>query len=179
MSGTTRWPGMETERFHLRPFTAGDAAAIHRVYSDPEVMRYVVGGPVADLAGTEAMLREYGEHQEAYGFSFWAVIERASGEVIGDAGLYLFEGRGPEVELGYTIGRAGWRQGYATEAGSAWLAAAFGQFGLDEVIAVADPRNPASVRVLEKIGKRPVGRRMAYGHEHLLYRQVVAYRDRG
>jgi RimJ/RimL family protein N-acetyltransferase len=118
---------METEHLHLRPFTTGDAAAIHRVYSDPEVMRYVAGGPVADLAGTDAMLREYGDHQEGHGFSFWAVIERAGGEVI----------------------------------------------------AVAEPRNPASIRVLEKIGMRPVGRRMVYGHEQLLYRQVVASRDRG
>ena len=48
-----------------------------------------------------------------------------------------------------------------------------------DVVAIADPRNPASVRVLEKIGMRPAGRRMAYGYEHLLYRQVVASRDRG
>jgi RimJ/RimL family protein N-acetyltransferase len=112
MSGTTRSPEMETERLHLRPFTADDVAAIHRVYSDSEVMQYVSGGPVADLAGTEAMLREYGD-QEAAGYSFWAVIERAGGEVLGDAGLDLLEGRGPEVELGYTIGRAWWGQGYA------------------------------------------------------------------
>jgi hypothetical protein len=46
------------------------------------------------------MLGEYIDHQRACGFSFWAVIERRSGELIGDAGLYSRDG---EVELGYTL----------------------------------------------------------------------------
>ena len=161
---------MKTERLELRPFTLGDAPTIHPVYSDPEVMEHVGNGPVEDLGATEAMLREYIAHQDANGFSFWAVIERDSGAVIGDAGLFLLDGRGPEVELGYTLARESWGRGYATEAARALLAAGFDDFGLDEVVAVADPANTASTRVLEKIGMRRVGMRQAYGRPHALYR---------
>lgn len=133
-------------------------------------MEHVGNGPVGDLEETEAMLRDYIAHQEAHGFSFWAVIERDSVELMGDAGLYLLDGRGPEIELGYTLGRSWWGRGYATEAARALLASAFDDFGLDEVVAVADVANPASTRVLAKAGMEREGTRQAYGRPHALYR---------
>ena len=77
-----------TERLLLRPFTAEDVDAILPVYGDPEVMRYVGEGSAADRPAAERMVREYIAHQERHGFSFWAVVERESGRVVGDAGLY-------------------------------------------------------------------------------------------
>jgi [ribosomal protein S5]-alanine N-acetyltransferase len=159
---------LETPRLHLRPFAAGDAAVVHPVYSDPEVMRYVATGPLPDLEMTSRLLRDYVTHQRAWGYSFWAVVEQASGTLIGDAGLY----RTPvgEVELGYTLGRPWWGRGYATEAAGAWLEAAFSQLGISEVVALAEPANAASLRVLEKLGMRRDGERMAFGRPHSVYR---------
>src|SRR4051794_8697329 len=159
---------LETPRLHLRPFAARDATVVHRVYSDPEVMRYVATGPLADLTMTSRLLRDYMPHQEAWGYSFWAVVERATGTVIGDAGLY----RTPigEVELGYTLGQAWWKGAYATEAAGAWLEAAFSQLGISEVVALAEPANAASLRVLEKLGMRRDGERLAFGRPHSVYR---------
>jgi ribosomal-protein-alanine N-acetyltransferase len=157
---------LTTPRLLLRPFTMDDAPAIHAIYSDPEVMRHVGNGPVTSLAATEKMLRDYIAHQDRRGFSFWAVVHRESGALIGDAGLYGSD----EVELGYTLGRAWWGRGYATEAARACLDAAFGAHGLDEVIALAEAANPASGRVLGKVGMTPSGTRIAYGREHLVYR---------
>ena len=54
---------LETPRLLLRPFAPGDAALVHAVYSDPEVMRYVATGPMADLAVTERLLEDYDAHQ--------------------------------------------------------------------------------------------------------------------
>ena len=159
-----------TERLHLRPFTLEDAAAIATVYGDPEVMRHVGEGTAADDRRTTKMLEEYIAHQERHGFSFWAVIGRASGQLIGDAGLYHGEDGGPEIELGYTLGRAWWGRGYATEAAAACRDLAFGRLALETVTAIADPANAASARVLEKIGMHLVGRRIAYGRAHLVYR---------
>jgi [ribosomal protein S5]-alanine N-acetyltransferase len=164
-------PGVErldTPRLQLRPFAAEDAAAAHRIYSDPQVMRYVATGPLPDLATTTRLLRDYMTHQRAWGYSFWAVVERASGAVIGDAGLY----RTPigEVELGYTLGMAWWGLGYATEAAGAWLDAAFSRLGIPEVVALAEPANSASLRVLEKLGMARDGERMAFGRPHAVYR---------
>src|SRR4051794_41591487 len=118
-------------------------------------MRYVATGPMTELSVTERLLEDYDAHQKRLGYSFWAVIERDSGALIGDAGLY----RTPagEVELGYTLGYAWWGRGYATEAARAWLEAAFGPLELEEVVALAEPANGASLRVLEKAGMRRGG----------------------
>lgn len=159
---------IETPRLLLRPFGPGDAVLVHRVYSDPDVMRYVATGPMADLAVTERLLADYEAHQKRLGYSFWAVIERSSGELIGDAGLY----RTPtgEVELGYTLGAEWWGRGYATEAASAWLQCAFSSLGIFEVVALAEPANVASLHVLEKLGMRRSGERIAFGRPHAVFR---------
>jgi ribosomal-protein-alanine N-acetyltransferase len=159
---------LATLSLDLRPFTDGDAEAMHRIYSDPLVMRYVATGPAVDRAATERLLRDYTVHQRAHGYSFWGVVERSSGALIGDAGLY----RTPagEVELGYTLAAPWWGRGYATEAAEAWLAAAFETLGIAEVIALAEPANVASLRVLEKVGMRRAGERSAFGRPHLVFR---------
>lgn len=137
-------------------------------------MRHVGGGTPADLDRTRAMLLDYSAHQRLHGFSVWAVLERETGALIADAGLHRTDGADGEVELGYTLGRAWWGRGYATEAAAACRDAAFGELGLDELIALVDPLNAPSVHVLDKIGMSPAGRRMAYGREHLLYRLRAA-----
>jgi ribosomal-protein-alanine N-acetyltransferase len=160
---------LRTARLELRAFTPADLPAAHRIYADPDVMRHVGHGPVAHEAAAAEMLGAYMDHQRAHGFSFWAVIERASGELIGDAGLFRHHGA-EEVELGYTLARAWWGRGYATEAARACLDAAFGPLGIEEVTALVEPANRPSRRVLEKLGMRPAGRREAYGREHLVFR---------
>lgn len=158
---------LRTERLQLRGFTPADLPAIARVYGDPEVMRDVGEGRPADEPTVVQMVRAAVDHQAAHGYSVWALAERESGEVIGDAGLYRM---GEEVELGYTLGRAWWGRGYATEAAGACLDAAFGPAGLTEVVALVVPDNISSRRVLAKLGMTPAGHRMAYGREHAVYR---------
>jgi RimJ/RimL family protein N-acetyltransferase len=159
---------LETPRLLLRPFGAGDAVLVHKIYSDPDVMRYVATGPMADIAITERLLADYTAHQVRHGYSFWAVIERESGTLIGDAGLY----RTPvgEVELGYTLGTAWWGLGYATEAAARWLTFAFTELEVDEVVALAEPANTGSLHVLEKLGMRRDGERIAFGRPHAVFR---------
>ena len=159
---------LETPRLLLRPFGPGDAALMHPIYSDPDVMRYVATGPMESIHVTERLLHDYDVHQSRHGYSFWAIVERASGTLIGDSGLY----RTPagEVELGYTLGAAWWGQGYATEAASHWLGAAFGDLEIFEVVALAEPANRPSLHVLEKLGMRRDGERLAFGRPHAVYR---------
>jgi RimJ/RimL family protein N-acetyltransferase len=159
---------LDTPRLLLRPFAASDVEAIHAVYSDPEVMRWVGTGPLASRGATERLLDSYSAHQGTLGFAFWAVLERATGELIGDAGLHR-TALG-ETELGYTLARRAWGRGYATEAAGAWVDAAFGELAIDEVIALAEPPNHASLHVLDKLGFRRDGTRLAFGREHVLFR---------
>ena len=81
---------------------------------------------------------------------------------MGEAGLQALEG-GPDVELTYTLARAVWGRGYATEAARAILVWGFAGLRLRRLVAVAYPGNTASVRVLEKLGMAPQGTRFCYG----------------
>jgi ribosomal-protein-alanine N-acetyltransferase len=158
-----------TARLRLRPFGGADHDAIHAIYADPEVMRYVGHGAHRTPAETQTALRAYGDILDGRGYSFVAVCERASGTLIGDAGLHPLGGSGPDVELGYTLARSAWGRGYATELGRALVRHAFGALGVARVVAQVEPANHASRRVLEKLGMREREVRTAYGRPHLFY----------
>lgn len=150
-------------RVQLRPFQDADVRAAHRVYGDAEVMRWVGEGRAATVEGSAAMIAEYRRHQLAHGFGFWAVVDRDSGTLIGDAGL---ERTRHGVELGYTLARDWWGRGLATEAARLCIDAAFGPLGLPALVALADEGNPASARVLSTLGFSPDGTVLAYGRPH-------------
>ena len=160
---------LTTPRLRLRPFTAADRERIHAVYADPEVMRFVGNGPHRTMAETVAALRVYGDVLERRGYSFVAVTERAGGALVGDGGLHPLAGRGPEVELGYTLARSAWGRGYATELGQALVEYAFTVLHVPRVVAQVEPANLASRNVLKKLGMTERGPRTAYGRPHLLY----------
>jgi Acetyltransferase (GNAT) domain len=102
-----------TERLLIRPLEPTDIEAMHAVFSDPEVMRYVPGG-ACDRERSRSRLQSLIEHQKDHGFSKWAVAEKDSGHLIGDCGLQYLDG-GPDIELGFHLARAHWGHGYATE----------------------------------------------------------------
>ena len=156
----------------LRPFTLHDVPQVHQVYSDPEVMRYVGRGAVADLAATTSMVRQYMAHQDAHGYGFWAVVDKASGMVIGDAGLaQTIHG---EVEMGYTLGRAWWGAGRGTQAAGLCVRAAFDELEITALRALVEAPNRGSRHVLEKLGFVQDGVTMAFDREHLVYRLLRA-----
>jgi [ribosomal protein S5]-alanine N-acetyltransferase len=156
-----------TERLELRAFEPDNLEALHAIYGDPEVTRFMPAYPT--LEHTRRALDIHVREARAGNPAFWALIERESGDLIGDAGIGLIEGIGPEFELGYTLGPRWWGRGYATEAARAVRDYALGPLALPEVLALVRPANAASINVLEKIGMERVGTRSAYGAEHLVY----------
>jgi RimJ/RimL family protein N-acetyltransferase len=156
-----------TERLELRAFEPADLEALHAVYGDPEVTRFMP--PYPTLEHTRRALDIHVREARAGNPAFWALIERESVDLIGDAGLGLIEGIGPEFELGYTLGPRWWGRGYATEAARAVRDHALGPLALPELLALVRPANAASINVLEKVGMERVGTRHAYGAEHLVY----------
>lgn len=155
----------------LRPFTLADVPAAHLVYSDPQVMRYVGHGAVRSITGTESMVRQYMAHQRTHGFGFWAVIDRTTGVLIGDAGLArTIDG---EVEMGYTLARAWWGKGIATQAAGLCVETARGTLGIPRLRSLVEAPNTASRRVLEKLGFERDGVTMAFDREHLVYRLTL------
>jgi RimJ/RimL family protein N-acetyltransferase len=156
---------LETPRLLLRPFTRADAADHARIYAKPEVTRYLSRGP---FLGAEAARRSrvaldlFIDHREKHGFGVWAVVDRATGALIGQCGLkYLPES--PEVEILYALDTPYWGKGLATEAAAAALRHSFESTGLARIVAVALPEHRGSHRVMEKLGMTYEGRVEVYG----------------
>jgi RimJ/RimL family protein N-acetyltransferase len=149
---------IETARLVIRSFTLRDAPALHeRVFGDDEAMRFIPRGASPSVERTRASIERFIRHEREHGFGLWAVDLKETGELIGDTGLYLVQGVGPEVEVAYHYGKKWWGQGYATEAATACLRFGFTECGLGEIIAICFPEHLASRRVMEKAGMRYVG----------------------
>jgi RimJ/RimL family protein N-acetyltransferase len=143
---------IETARLILRPFVADDLDEYHaQIYSDADVTRYLPGGVPRPREGTQTVLEFAIQHGEAFGYTLWAVIDKASLAFLGHCGLVTMD-NGVEVELAYAFGKVFWGQGYASEAGRASLRYGFESAGLAQIIALAVPDNRASQRVMQKIG---------------------------
>ena len=157
-----------TDRLVLRAYEEDDLQQLHAVlYGDEAAMR-LLGGP-RDLPGTRAALERSIRQQEFGGYSFWPVIERESGLMCGEAGLFPLAADGPDVALGYAFGSAYWGRGYATEAATAVIAEAFGELAMDRLVAITREDNLGSRHVLGKLGFREHGLRHVWGAEQIFF----------
>lgn len=150
-------PTLGTERLLLRPFTAADAAEVQRLAGDAEVasMTTLIPHPYPDGLA-ESWIATHAEKARRREAVTLAIVRRQDRQLLGAISVQLFLDQG-KGELGYWIGRPYWNQGYATEAARALLAYVFQRFVLIQVFALHLVRNPASGRVLEKLGMERVG----------------------
>jgi RimJ/RimL family protein N-acetyltransferase len=157
---------IETERLLIRMFETDDVDPMTRVYGDPEVMQHVCLG-VIDGEKTASLLEEYRCAQAERGFSTWAVVEKESGDVVGDVGFGLYAPTG-EPELGYTLAARVWGRGYGLEAAGACVEAAFMYLPHRRLLAKVEPENERSIRLAERLGMRLVGTIAVEGRPHFL-----------
>ena len=143
-------PEIETARLQLRQFTLDDFDDLFRLYSDPEVMRYL---SLRTREQTQASLCKHIQHWQEHNFGMYAVIDKQSGNMIGRCGLGFLDNT-PEVELGYVFDKSYWNMGLATEASKATLNYGFEEVKLNRIVAIAKPENIASVRVIQKVGMK-------------------------
>ena len=142
---------IETERTLIRPFEPADAGAAHQWFSDLEVMKFIPSGGDETLEDTRHRIAGYIAHQKEFGFSKGIVIHRASGEPIGDGGLYHLPD-GTRIELGFRFKREFWGQGYAVEIGRAWIGRFDAAMPGRTLFADVHPDHVRSQRVLQKLG---------------------------
>ncbi len=149
---------LETDRLLLRQLSEDDLCELARIYSDPEVMRYILP-PCTDPAERarrciEGQRRLYAER----GFGLWATIHKEHDAFIGRCGLLPWEANGRhEVEMGWLIARNYWGSGLGTEVGMALREYGFERLGLKRLVSQIHPGNIASHRVAEKCGMRHEG----------------------
>jgi RimJ/RimL family protein N-acetyltransferase len=149
----------ETERLVLRKPRLADAEALLEIVGDAETMRYIGDGSTTDLEGARRALGRWLERWEESGIGQFVAERREDGRFVGRAGFLVWDptvwmpcalDERAEVEIGWTIARALWGHGYATEAAVAlrdWT-------DRRRLISLIQHGNERSVRVAEKIGER-------------------------
>ena len=159
---------LETARLRLRPLTLDDVDAYYAgISSDPDVMRYLPGGDKArQRSDSEWVITYFMQHAKLHGFGIWGVEEKSSGRLLGHAGLEYIP-NAQEVEIAYTLAKAAWGRGYATEAARASLQYGFEALNLDAIYGLSFPANVASQHVMQKLGMKYEGITDRYYHAEL------------
>lgn len=150
-------PPLLTERLLLRSLTLEDATDVQRLVGDRDIALMTVAIPHPYEDGmAEEWIRTSSERFEKDEVLNFAITLQTDRNLIGAIGLEL-EPEHQRGELGYWIGKPYWNHGYATEAAQAVVAYGFKVLKLNRIYAFHFTRNPASGRVLEKIGMRCEG----------------------
>lgn len=166
---------LETSRLTLRPFSAADAPAVQHLVCAREIAEMTLNIPHPYPDGAALMWISTHDEKIAQGTEYpFAITDRVDGSVYGAIGLRL-EREHSRAELGYWIGLPYWGQGYATEAGKALLAFGFQTLGLHRIYAFHFGRNPASGRVLQKIGLLPEGCQRQHLYKNGRHEDLMMY----
>ncbi len=150
-------PRLETERLIIRPAALSDAPDVYAYASDPEVVRFLRWGPHASLAQTEAYLRDVLAEYAGGRDSPWLIELKSSRAVVGSIHLMQLDLPNRRAQVGFTLAKAYWDRGLATEALERVLQYVFTDLGLEQVEAWPIRENLPARRVLEKAGFHPEG----------------------
>ena len=146
------FPVLRTKRLVLRELREEDAAAAFRLFSDPEVMRYVGKAVNVDIAEALTFVRTSRDQYPARAGVRWAITLREDDQLIGSCGHWRLMKEHRRSEIGYDLLRSHWGRGLMAEALHAILAFGFTRMGLHSVEAQIDPDNRRSHQVLERVG---------------------------
>ncbi len=160
---------LQTERLQLKPITHLDAKALHALWTEPEVRRYLWDGKIIGTETVDTIIRSSCKSfaHQGYGF-FGMTLKKTPKKLIGFCGHRLFEG-GEQIELLYGVLPAFWGRGIGTEAARAALEHGFTACGIDRVIAATDTPNQRSVKVLQRLGMSFEVRREWHGLDTIFY----------
>ena len=144
---------IETPRLVLREFCPDDWPAVHDYAADMEVVRHMNWGPNSE-ADTQAFIAQAIALSQQHPRRTYhlAVTLRQTGKVIGGATLRMLDSEPDSGELGYTLHRSAWGQGFGTELARAFIAFGFNELRLRRIWATCRPENVGSYRILKKAG---------------------------
>ena len=144
---------LETARMRLLPWQPEDWLQLRPIATDREVVRYISNGePWPDERIREWAGRQV-THFSKFGFCFWKLIYKETGEMIGFCGLQPLDAT-PDIEIGWWLARAWWGKGLATEAAREALRDGFERVGLERIVSIAMRENVSSTRIMEKLGMK-------------------------
>ena len=166
---TSSWGQLcvSTDRLCLRTPTPRDAEALYDLFANPQVMHGLGKEPVSGLDEARVMIEEGIVGWRTDGLGPFVLETAADRQVVGQAGLMIFDTRGwtpstwakagrhAQPELGWALIRAHWGHGYATEAAAAIRDWAHECRSIDRLVSLISPDNVRSQRVAERLGAIP------------------------
>ncbi|WP_255496152.1 GNAT family N-acetyltransferase [Mucilaginibacter sp. FT3.2] len=147
---------IETGRLILRELLPTDAEGMFELDSDAEVHRFLGNQPVKTIEESRETISVIRQQYIDFNIGRWAVIDKATGNFMGWAGLKFMtdtrNGHRNFHDVGYRLIKRYWGKGYATEAAIASIKYGFDGLELDEIYGMADVDNIASQKALQKSG---------------------------
>lgn len=153
----TNQPQLKTERLLLRPFTPKDAPIVQKLAGDKAIAATTINIPHPYTDGLAE--RWISTHKPRFRDSrgaIYAITLLENQQLMGSIGLVTVPDQ-KRAELGYWLGQPYWGRGYTTEAARELLRFGFTELGLNRIYANHFSRNPASGRVMQKIGMQYEG----------------------
>jgi len=147
---------IKTERLVLRQLTLNDAAAFSKLAGDYDISKMTGSIPHPFPLYSAEFKIMYLRRQKQRGLAYPYAITRDGGDLIGVMDLFR-SAPDAALEIGYWIGKPYWGQGLSTEAAMAMIQEARETLGVQALIAGAFADNPASLRVLQKLGFKATG----------------------
>jgi [ribosomal protein S5]-alanine N-acetyltransferase len=171
----TEQPTLYSQRLALRPFALSDAPRVTELLQTPEISENTLNFPYPyeeHMAVTwiETLFLNF---ENGLGFNC-AITLRETGELIGTVGLYTST-RHSHAGVGYWLGRDYWNSGYTTEAVSTLFDYGFDVLGLNRIYCDHFVRNPASGRVMQKLGMKHEGTLRQHYRKGDHYEDVATY----
>lgn len=159
---------IETDRLILRRWREADASGVAALLGDPDVMEFSDHGPLdtpAQQAWLQSAISSPGNDPLS---GLLAIEHKATGKVIGYVRLFrdLKRVGETEAELGFRLIKSAWGQGYASEACRGVIDQARLTRSAEKIVAIVDPGNLNSIRVLDKLGMHEVGGIMFEGYDY-------------
>lgn len=161
-------PHLHTARTTLQPLGVSDLEAMHAMWTDEHVRKYLWDDVVITKETAAGALAASADDFARRGFGLWAIHDHATAELVGFCGLRQSDDEPAELLYGLLPAWCG--KGLATEAARAVLAYAFTSLRMREVVAATDVPNSASVRVMERLGMQFERRGTLNGLDTLFYR---------
>ena len=148
---------MESERLTFRPFAAGDLDAVHALWTEPEVRRYLWENRELSREDTATIIENSAKLQQEESAGLWVVERHGKPGIIGFGGYWYF-GEPPQLQILFGLRPEHWGMGLATELASCLIHYGFETLRLPRVIGATNRANVSSQRVMEKAGMRFVER---------------------
>lgn len=168
---------LETPRTYLRPYRLDDLEDLHKILDEKTMYAW---GHAFSKQECKDWIEQQLQRYQKYGFGLWAVVDKASGEIIGNAGLNYEnitlvsdetkvdevdssgESQCEILELGYIINHRFWGQGLGLEVASACAKYAFSKLGVKELYCLIKEDNKPSLKLAKKLGMRVVGKNIKH-----------------